>query len=119
MQWIAQVKDKSSPRVVIVGKEHTAGRHGVFGVVHSHSLLIGSQRRYQTPIPSRRGVGIDHRKKIIALMVRIAGPHKKIILRRSSFVILREQNCWKPAKANKQRQGKYKSCHVYPSGQEI
>jgi hypothetical protein len=52
-------------------------------------------------------------------MVRIAGPHKKIILRRSSFVILREQNCWKPAKANKQRQGKYKSCHVYPSGQEI
>ena len=50
MQRVVQVEDESAASVVIVGKQHTAGGHGVLRVVHAHGLLIGGEGGNQMPV---------------------------------------------------------------------
>ena len=79
MQRVAHIKDKSPARIVIVGKEHPAGGHGIFRVMYELYLLIGGDSSDQMSIRRRRRVGIDDREKVVALVSRIASPSKQVV----------------------------------------
>ena len=72
-------KMKCPSGIVIVRKKHAAGGHDVFGVMDKLSRLVGSGRRDQFPIGGRCRVGVDHGQEIIALILQIPRPCKKVM----------------------------------------
>ncbi len=50
MQRVVHIKDESAASVMIVGKEHSAGRHRVFRVMYVHGLLISGDGRHQMSV---------------------------------------------------------------------
>jgi hypothetical protein len=50
MERVAEVEDESPSSVMIIGKEHAAGGHGVFSVVDEFRLLIGGERSHKLTI---------------------------------------------------------------------
>src|ERR1039458_2001626 len=110
MQPVAHIKDKSPARIVIVGKEHPAGGHGIFRVMYELYLLIGGDSSDQMSIRRRRRVGIDHREKVVALVSCVAGPGKQIVPGCCRFLLLA---VGKKVDARKgQGEGKKKTRHV-------
>src|ERR1019366_2346706 len=106
-QRIAEIEDEGSSYVVIVGKEHATGRHGVFGVMDAHGWLIGSERSDQRTIGSRGRIGVNHREKVIALLIEIPGPGKKVMTGSRRLRLLRGKR-----KHTKQhRDGDHKTWH--------
>ena len=88
MKRVAHVKDKSPAGIMIVGKEHPALGHRVFGVVHAHGPLLGDDRRDELPVRRRSRVCVNHREEIVALFRRVTGPDKQTVLRRPRFLRL-------------------------------
>jgi len=79
MDRVAYVKNESATSVMIVGKEHPAGWHCVFRVMHQHRLLIRRKSSHQVSIRWRGWIGIDHRKKVVTFLRPIASPDKKVV----------------------------------------
>ena len=74
MKRVAQIEDERPAHSVIVGEKHTAGGHGVLGVMHLHGLLIGHHGGHQMTVGGGKGVGVDHGEEIFAFERDIAGP---------------------------------------------
>src|SRR5580704_12956877 len=79
MKRIAHVKDKCPSGIVIVRKEHAAGGHDIFGVMNKLCRLVGSGRRHQFSVCGRCWGGVDDGERMIALMLQILRPSKKVM----------------------------------------
>ena len=83
IERVAHVENERPSGVVVVGKQHAAGRHGVFRMVRVHRLLIGDNSGQQVPVRGRRGVGVNHRQKVIPLFGDVTSPRKHVMTSRS------------------------------------
>jgi hypothetical protein len=50
MQRIAHIENERPPGKMVVGKNHSARGHQVFGVVDLHCLLVGADRGHEVPV---------------------------------------------------------------------
>jgi hypothetical protein len=72
---------------MIIGKQHSTRRHGVFGVVDHHGLLVCGNARHEMSVGRRGRIGINHGQEIVPFAIRIAGPGKQVMSRAGWFLI--------------------------------
>ena len=77
LKRIAHIQDEAAPGIVVVGEQHAAGRHRVFGVVRAYCLLVGFHRRHHSPEIRRARIRVDHEQEIISLLVAITCPDEQ------------------------------------------
>jgi hypothetical protein len=78
-QRIVHVEDERASDVMIVGEQHAARRHHVFGVVNAHGLLIRANACDQFAVGRRGRIRIDDGEKVIALELLVTGPRKEVV----------------------------------------
>ena len=79
VERIAQVHHRRRPRLVVVGEQHRAFGHPVFGVVVLLAADARCSRGDQRAVCRRRRIGIDHRDEILAFAIRIARPGEGVV----------------------------------------
>ena len=68
MQGIVHVEDERAAHVVIVGEQHAARGHHVFGVVDADCLLVRAYGCDQLAVGGGSRVGVDDGEEVVALL---------------------------------------------------
>ena len=79
MKRIVEIEDESAAGVVIVGEEHGAFGHGVFGVVDAESCLVGGEGGEEMAVVRRRRIGVDNGEEVFALEGAVACPSEEVV----------------------------------------
>jgi hypothetical protein len=69
---------------MVVGEQHPALWHHIFGVMGPHALLVGDDARQQVPVTGRSRVGVDDRQEVIALLRLVTGEYEQLMSGRRS-----------------------------------
>jgi hypothetical protein len=74
-----EIEYEGAASVVVVGEEHRAFGHGVFGVVNAESCLVGRESGEEMAVVRRRRIGVDDGEEVFALKSAIAGPSEEVV----------------------------------------
>ena len=79
MQRIVEIEDEGAAGVVIVGEEHGAFGHGVFGVMDAESCLVGGEGGEELTVVRRRRVGVDYGEEVFGSEGAVTGPDEEVM----------------------------------------
>ena len=79
LSWIAQVEDERAIGAMVIGEQHAARRHLIFGMMRLYAFLIGGDARQHLAITGRCRVGVKHDQKVVALAFLVAAPDEQVM----------------------------------------
>ena len=79
LQRVPDVENEGPASQVIVGKQHAAHRHNVFGMVDLFGLLVGDEGGHQLAVRGRSRVGINNGEKVSTFVGNVTGPGEHVM----------------------------------------
>ncbi len=64
---------------MVIGEQHAARRHLIFGMMRLYAFLIGGDARQHLAITGRCRVGVKHDQKVVALAFLVAAPDEQVM----------------------------------------